>query len=140
MTDKNPIAKTEQYIERHELDKLISIDAKGVVKIDDNIYEKTVLADTGLTLDQVKKLRKHEGELYPAVVHHTAGLAATAFKGDANLSEVGFNFNMGGHKAAGVFSREGNQRFVGEINHEHKNAEFKRVVAGIEGLFADINS
>lgn len=140
MTDKNSPAKTLQYIERHGLEKMINIDDKGVVKIDDDIYEKTVLADAGLTLDQVKKLRKHEGELYPAVVHQTATLAAGAFKSDANLTEVGFNFNMGGHKAAGVFNREGNQRFVGEINHEHKNAEFKRVVAGVEALFADINT
>ncbi len=141
MSDKNPLAKSIAYAEKHDLASKITLDENFQIKLTDDYYESTVLLDTGITLDQVKKLQKADAELYTATVYVAGQKAVDAMKENANLVETGFSYNIGSTvKASGMFHREGPEHFVGAIEHVHRNAEFNRVATSLKSLFNDINN
>lgn len=141
MADKNPIQKTLNYIDKHNIRGKITMAENGVIKTDDDLYEATVLMDTGITLDQVKKLHKAEKELITAVTYVGAELATEAFKADANLVETGFNYTAGPSvKVSGLYHRDNKDHTVVMVETVHRDAEFNRVMSAIGGMFADINS
>lgn len=141
MAEKNPIQKTINYIDKHDLRAKVTMADNGVIKTDDDLYEATALMDAGVTLDQVKKLHKAEKELVSAVTYLGGELAAEAFKGDANLAETGFNYTAGPSvKVSGLYHRDAKDHTVVVVETTHKDAEFNRVVNSLGGMFADINS
>lgn len=141
MADKNPIQKTLNYVDKHDLRAKVTMADNGVIKTDDDLYEATVLMDVGITLDQVKKLHKAEKELVGAVTYVGGELAAEAFKSDANLSETGFSYTAGpAVKVSGLYNRDAKDHTVVVVETVHKDAEFNRIITNLGGLFADINS
>ena len=141
MTDKNPIAKTLAYIERHDLTTKITLNENNTINIPDDLVETTAAMDAGLTMDQVKKFEKAKGELLPAVTHVAGQLSGTAFKADPNLTETGFSYSIGtGVKVSGVFNRDAKDHTVVVVETTHRSAEFNRVVAGLNTMFDDINN
>lgn len=141
MTTKNPIQKTLNYVEKHDLRAKVTMGDNGVIKIDDDLFEATAAMDAGVTLDQVKKLQKAEGELLTAVTYVSGELAAEAFKQDPNLVETGFDYRVGQTvKVAGMFNRDAKDSTVVIVETTHKSAEFGRVASALNGMFSDINS
>lgn len=141
MTDKNPIAKTLAYIERHGLTDKITLNENNTIHIPDDLVETTAAMDAGITLDQIKKFDKAKGELLPAVTHVAGQLSGTAFKADPNLTETGFSYSIGtGVKVSGIFNRDAKDHTVVVVETTHRSAEFNRVVTGLNAMFDDINS
>src|SRR5690606_27012357 len=107
MAEKNPIQKTLNYIDKHGLEDLFTLNEAGGIDVDVELFEKTALADAGITMDQYKKLEKSKGELIPAATHVGGQLAAQAFKANPELTETGFSFHMGtSQKVGALFDRD----------------------------------
>mgnify|MGYP003536762818 FL=1 len=142
MTDrKNPIAKTEAYVEKHGLENLVTLGDNNIIKVTDDILEAVACMDAGLTLDQANRLAKAKGDLINGVTFVGGKLAAQAFKDTESLNETGFNFTMGSAtKVSGMFSRDAKDAVVVAVETTHRSAEFNRVASHLKGLFDDINS
>ncbi len=139
-TEKNPIAKTEAYVEKHDLKSKVTIE-NGLIKVADDIFETTALMDAGLTLDQANKLSKAKGELINGVTFVAGGLVHQAFKENDGLTEVGYSFTMGqGTKVSGLYNRDAKDHVVVAVETTHRNAEFNRVATHLNSMFNDINS
>lgn len=142
MTDtKNPIAKSEAYIEKHALREKITLADNKTIQSADDLFEVTAAMDAGLTMDQVKKLDKARGELLPAALLVGGELAEQAFRADPNLTETGMSFNMGTHqKFSAIFHRDDKNHVTAVVETTHRSAEYDRVHKHLNGLFDDINS
>lgn len=140
-TEKNPIAKSIAYAEKHDLFGKITLADNGTITSSDDLVETTAALDAGLTMDQVKKFQKSLGELIPAATYVAGLRAEEGFKANPELTETGFSFNVGSHqKVAGLFHRDNKDHTVVVVETTHRSAEFQRVVTHINGLFDDINN
>lgn len=142
MTDtKNPIAKSEAYIDKHTLREKITLGANETIQAVDDLFEVTAAMDAGLTMDQVKKLDKARGELLPAALLVGGELAEQAFRANPNLTETGMSFSMGSHqKFSAIFHRDDKNHVTAVVETTHRSAEYDRVHKHLNGLFDDINS
>jgi hypothetical protein len=141
MTDKNPIAKSIAYADKHDLWSKITLKENGTIGSTEDLVEATAALDAGLTMDQVKKFQKSLGELIPAATHVGGVRAAEGFKADPNLTETGFSFAIGStQKVSALYNRDSKDHVVVVVETTHRSAEFQRVVTGLNSMFDDINS
>lgn len=141
MSDKNPIQKTLNYIEKHNLREKVTLNENGSITWSEDLHETTAAMDAGLSLDQVKKLQKADAELLNAATYLSGELAVEAFTRDPNLTETGFNYTVGSTtKVSGIFNRDQKDHVVVAVENTHRNAEFNRVATTLNSMFNDINS
>lgn len=141
MTDKNPIAKSIAYADKHDLWSKITLNENGTIASTEDLVETTAALDAGLTMDQVKKFQKSLGELIPAATHVGGVRAAEGFKADPNLTETGMSFSIGStQKMSVLYNRDNKDHVVAVVETTHRSAEFQRVVSGLNSMFDDINS
>jgi hypothetical protein len=141
MTDKNSVAKSIAYADKHDLWGKITRNENGTIAATEDFVESTAALDAGITMDQVKKFQKAVGELIPAAIYVGGQLAGEGFKADPNLTETGFNFNIGGtQKVSALYNRDSKDHVVVVVETTHRSAEFQRVVTNLNSMFDDINS
>lgn len=139
--EKDPIKKSKDYAEKHDLRSKITRGENGLISAVDDLVETTAALDAGITMDQVNKFQKALGELVPAAIYVAGELAVDGFKADANLTETGFSFPVGKHqKVSALFNRENNDHTVVVVETTHRSAEFNRVATHLNSLFNDVNS
>ena len=139
---KMTIEKVNAFIEKNNLNELVELSDTGVFTVPEDLYKEVVLDASGITEEQLKKKIRLEGELLTGVVSVAGTKAATIFKDDANLSEVGLSYNYGNtsHTASVVFNRDSKDHVFVEVNNKVETADMKRVFTQINGLFDDLNS
>lgn len=133
--------KSADFAAKHNLAERLEIDEKaGVISTGEDFYAAT-LVDVGLTLDQVKKLQKHDAKLLAATTLVAGEKAAELFKKNEDLTEISFNYSLGNNKAHGYFSRDG-QTPVRNIVETYGSAggELGKVHKHVKTLFDNINS
>lgn len=107
--------------------------------VDAALYNTLVLEPSGITLDQLKKKQKLEGEFIPASILVAGEAVDERFKTNPELSEISLSIPMGGNQTlSAVFSR--GQATVVALNTRIESAEMKRVLSHLDGLFADVSS
>lgn len=120
----------------------MKVDEKlGTIDFSEDFYEST-LEGTNLTLDQVKKIQKHDAKLLSATTLAAGEKAAEIFKENKDISEISFGYNAGHNKVNGFFSREGTTpvRNVVEVHGVGNRGELGKVYKHLKGLFDDIDS
>jgi len=138
---KNTELKSRVFIEKHGLDEKIQINEKGLFNLPDDLHESIVLADAGVTLEQLKKVQKTESELLAATALLAGEKTAVAFKENPELTETALSYSIGSTQTASiVFSRDNKDHMVAAVETKVKSAEFKRVASHLNSLFDDINS
>jgi len=135
--------KSRKFIEKHGLtEKLAVNDKTGQVEPSEDFYEST-LSDTGLTLDQVKKLQKHNAQLLAASTLAAGELAAEHFKEHPETKEMSFEYNAGHDVHQAYFSTTENTagvRNVVEVHGAQDKGELKKVHKDLKSLFDTIHT
>lgn len=142
-TDNN--LKSSDFADKLGLRDQITVDAKsGVAELPETYYADSLeKAGVGVTLDQLKKLQKHDASLLAATTLVVGEKAASLYKENPELSEVSFSYSMGHNKAHGYFQRDNEQapvRNVVEIHGAQDRGELNKVYKHVKGLFDNINS
>jgi hypothetical protein len=140
--DSNDL-KSNAFIEQHGLRDKITLSESGVFGGFDELHEQIVLAGSGVTVDQLKKMQKLEGELLPAVTLLAGELSADFMKKNPESNELGFSYKIGSNTtASGIFSRstEGAISVVNAVETKVNSAEMKRVHSFLDGLFEGVNT
>jgi len=104
-----------------------------------DLYNTVVLEPAGITLDQLKKQEKLEGQFLPAALLVAGEQVSDRFASNPELHEVSLSIPMGGSRTANVVFGRG-QSTVMQIHTKTESAEMKRVLTHIDGLFADVSS
>ncbi len=134
--------KSQKFAEKHGLkDKLAVNDKTGQIEASDDFYEAT-LEDTGLTLDQVRKLQKHDATLLAAATLAAGEMAADHFKAHPETKEIGFEYGAGHNVHQAYFSTTENTtsvRNVVEVHGAQEKGELKKVHKYVKSLFDDID-
>lgn len=134
--------KSVKVAEKFGLKDKMSVDTtSGVINLPEDYYESTLEA-TGLTLDQIKKLQKHNAELLGATTLIAGELAAEAFRENPDLGEVSFSYTRGHDHSKGFFKREGTDRvyIVEETYGVGTRGEMGKVFKHLTQLFDEINT
>jgi|AntDeeMinimDraft_5_1070356.scaffolds.fasta_scaffold30730_2 hypothetical protein len=135
--------KTEKSVEKFGVDDKLKFDAKsGVISLPDDFYEQTLEdGKVGLSLDQVKKLQKHDQEVLSAATLAGGKVAAEQFEAHPELKEISMNYGHGQNTSWAYFDREGTTpvRNVVEVKGLD-GGELKKVHKHVKSLFDDINN
>ncbi len=135
--------KTEKSVEKFGISDKMKFDEKsGVISLPKNFYEKTLEdGEVGLTLDEVKKLQKHDSEVLAATTLAAGQVAAEKFESHPELKEISVNYNHGQNTSWAHFERESTTpvRNVVEVKGLD-GGEMGKVHRHLKGLFDDINS
>lgn len=133
--------KSRAFIDQHNLREHVILNEANSFDIPADLYADVVLKGAEITLDQLKKKERLEGELLASVTLLGGEQAVERFKSNPELSEIGFSMPMGSsHVASGIFSREGKDHTVVTVNNKIGTAEMKRVLGHLNTLFDDISS
>ncbi|QEM41949.1 hypothetical protein [Pseudomonas phage vB_PaeM_PS119XW] len=134
--------KSFAFIEEHKLREKVILGEANTFDIPNDLYESVVLGGAGISLEQLKKKERLEGELLAGVTLVAGEQAATRMKENPDLSEIGFNYNMGttNSQVAGIFNRDGKDHSVVTVSTKTNSAEMKRVCAHINQLFEEVNT
>jgi hypothetical protein len=133
--------KSQKIAEKFDIKNKLSIDEKTNAIVPSDDFYASTLEDVGLTLDQVKKLQKHDASLLAATTLVAGEMVAERFKADPELKEVSFEYGAGHNSYHGFFQREGTTqvRNVVEV-HGMDKGELGKVHKLVKGLFEQINS
>lgn len=120
--------------EHYVLSEANSFDGIGA-----DLYNTVVLEKCGITLDQLKKKDKLDGEFVSASVLLGGEASSERFKANPELTEISMSIPMGGSQTlSAVFTR--GQATVVQVNSKIHTAEMKRVLGHLDGLFAEVES
>lgn len=136
--------KSVAFAKKFDLENKIQIDSKtGVVTLDENFYEST-LEDTGLTMDQVKKLQKHDAALLAATTLVAGEKAADIFKNNEDITSVTVQYTAGNTTYSSMFHNgKGTNSTVlnmSETTIGSNDTELRKVHKHLKSLFSSINS
>lgn len=134
--------KSYAFIEEHKLRERVILNESNGFDIAADLYDSIVLEGSGITLEQLKKKERLEGELDAAVLLVTAEQAVPRFKANPDLTEIGYNYNRGTPNAqvAAVFNRDAKDHVVLTVSTKTNTAEMKRVVSLVDKMFEDVNN
>lgn len=142
MSDKE--LKSRKFAEKLNLKDKLSIDDKTLtITPNEGFYEST-LEDIGVTLEQVKKLQKHDANLFSATALVGGEMAAEHFKEHPESGEVALSYSAGHNTYESFYGYGENTtpfRAVVSVHgaSDHKG-ELKKVGKEIASMFDDINS
>lgn len=137
--------KSIDFAAKFNLADKISADAKsGTLSLPDDYYEST-LEDVGVSIDQIKKLQKHDASLLAATTLVAGEKAAEIFKENEDIHEVSFNYGIGQSSAHGHFgrAREDHAAYARNIVSVHgagDKGELGKVHKHLNTLFSEVNS
>ena len=104
-----------------------------------DLYNTVVLEKCGITLDQLKKKHKLDGEFASASVLIGGEASNERFAANPELNEISLSIPMGGAQTlSAVFTR--GQATVVAMNTKFETPEMKRVLGHLDGLFAEVAS
>lgn len=134
--------KSQKFADKHDLrSKLAVNDKTGQIEPAEDFYEAT-LSDTGLTLDQVRKLQKHDASLLAAATLTAGELAAEHFRGHPETKEMSMEYDVGHNVHHAYFSTTENTsgvRNVVEVHGAQEKGELKKVHKHVKSLFDAID-
>ncbi len=139
MATANKELKSRAFIEENKLGEKILLNEANGFEVPADLYHDIVLEKCGITVEQLKKKQRLDGEFLSASVLVAGEQADTRFKENAELSEISLSIPMGGnHTGSAIFSR--GQATVVSMNTKFETAEMKRVLSHLDGLFAEVSS
>lgn len=133
--------KYADLAKKHNVQQYLKLDEKtGGITVDDKLYEE-LLKDTDLTLDQVKKLQKHDAEVLGMVTYAGGELAHKAFKTNPELTETSLTYSAGHNKVHAYYAREGENktRNIVETHGVGDGGELAKVYKALDKMFEDLN-
>lgn len=134
--------KSFAFIEENKIREKVILNESNTFDIPTDLYESIVLGGSGISVEQIKKKERIEGELLAAVTLVAGEQVAERMKANPELSEVGFNYNMGttNSQVAGIFSRDGKDHTMISVSTKTNSAEMRRVSAHLNALFEQVNT
>lgn len=127
------------FAEENKLNEHLVLNEANGFDVAADLYSNIVLEKCGITLDQLKKKHKLDGQFLPAAGLVGGEQAKTRFKENPELNEISMSVPMGaGQTASFIFTR--GQATVVAMNTKIENAEMKRVLSHLDCLFEDVNS
>lgn len=131
--------KSRGFAADNKLNELIVLNEANGFDVNADLYNSLVLEPAGITLDQLKKQQKLEGEFLPAAVLVGGEQVNERFSTNPELHEVSLSIPMGGNRTAHIVYGRG-QSTVMQVKTKTESAEMKRVLAHVDSLFADVSS
>lgn len=131
--------KSRAFAETNGLGEHYTLNEANSFDVAADLYNTVVLEKCGITLDQLKKKQKLDGEFASASVLLGGEAADARFKENTDLTEISLSIPMGGSQTlSAVFTR--GQATVVAMNTKIETAEMKRVLGHLDGLFAEVAS
>lgn len=131
--------KSRGFAETNKLSDAIVMNEANGFDVSADLYNTCVLEPAGITLEQLKKQQKLEGEFLPAALLVGGEQVNERFQSNPDLHEVSMSIPMGGNRTASVVYTRG-QATVMQVNTKTDTAEMKRVLSHLDGLFAEVSS
>lgn len=136
----NTELKSRAFAEANNLgEHYILSEANSFDGIAADLYNTVVLEKCGITLDQLKKKDKLDGEFLSASVLLGGEASAERFKQNPELTEISMSIPMGGSQTLSAVFTRGKDTVV-QINSKIHTAEMKRVLSHVDSLFAEVES
>lgn len=135
---KSTELKSRAFIEENNLTEQYQLNEANGFDVPADLYNTVVLEKCGITLDQLKKKQKLDGEFVAASILVGGESSGKRFEENKDLSEISLSIPMGGNQTlSAVFSR--GQQTVVAVNTKIETAELKRVLSHVDSLFADVS-
>lgn len=131
--------KSAKFAEKHGLIDKLALDEKtGVISASEDYYEASL--PEGVSIDLVKKLQKHNSELLAATTLVGGEMAAKAFAGNEDLTEVSFKYSAGHDHYNGFYTRGDTNpvRNVVEVHGCNGRGEMGKVYKHVKSLFDEL--
>ena len=135
--------KSSLFADQHKLRDQLTLSDVGVFEVPDDLHQKVVLDEVGITAAQFKKLQTQEANLFTAVGLVASEKVAELWKTSPNIQEIGITYGQGATgKATYLFNRTegGKATVLAHVDTRFETAEFNRVLMHADVMFAEINS
>jgi hypothetical protein len=131
--------KSVTFATENKLSEAIVLNEANGFDVGADLYDDVVLKKCGITLDQLKKKSKLDGEFLAAATYVGGEQVGERFTANPELHEVSLSIPMGaGTTATAIFTR--GQSTVVAMNTKIHSAEMKRVLSHVDALWAEVSA